>query len=591
MKGRYSQSSKDTFRMARYKKDNIKSLRHVPQWFLANCVRTADELNNLQARIAISYDTQSKGNTGASSDSYMVNSSVYQEILDHFPRHSPTTEKGTGGRGRATSPSQPGALVLKLPGDDDGGQGFLTAIVEKVAQHNGADLISLDIDDLRDLAEHFCKTDLDSCGGPDQDYLDLCFRDMSHEDDLSEEHSMSDPQSVSNEEVGDEELALQDDLDDIFYPFAQDSNTASRSGSPGGEPMTDQAAYEEDDSRGSIDTPHETKGAITVEANYGMPFSTYPEVGVCDDEQYWRAILQDDSSDILFETVLNSGKSKRVKATQQNPRTDKMLETCAELKTPAITVLSLREIDKFISVRPWAQVADALSKAVKRARDTKGTVIVIMTCHNRNLGKPVVSGCDCKDCRRGSVADKLDSMVSKLTLGPAKAALKVFPIRSPAQETLFCGCHTECMMRSNIRELKRSLRRRVKPRAVAIAQPYKEWDIARPVLMGHLGNSRLSTQSIDHLAKLIAGDPVIERALQVLEQHAERVQALSQWMNAKGHLPSDLQSLIEEIRQDKKTSEEELKLLDCVVNPSKILHPLFPLRRCTDSHKPIIRPS
>lgn len=345
--------------------------------------------------------------------------------------------------------------------------------------------------------------------------------------------------------------------------------------------MTDQAAYEEDYSRGSIDTPHETEGTTTVEANHGMPFSTYPEAGLCDDEQCWRAIPQDNSSGLLFETVLNSGKSKRVKATQQNPRTDK--------KTPAITILSLTEIDKFISVRPWAQVADALSKAVKRARDNKGTVIVIMTCHGRNLGKPTVPGCDCKYCRRGpSVADKLDSMVSNLTLGPAKAALKVFPIRSPAQETLFCGCHTECMMRSNIRELKRSLRRRVKPRAMAIAQPYKEWDIAQPVLMGHLGNSRLSTHSLDHLANLIAGDPVIERALQVLEQHAERAQALSQWMDAKAHLPSDPQSLIEKIRQDKEISEEELKLLDCVVNPSKILHPLFPLRRCTYSHKPVI---
>lgn len=70
--------------MTRHKKGNIKSPRRVPQWFLANCVRTADELNNLQARIAISYDTQSKGKTGVSSDSYMVNSSVYQEILDHF---------------------------------------------------------------------------------------------------------------------------------------------------------------------------------------------------------------------------------------------------------------------------------------------------------------------------------------------------------------------------------------------------------------------------------------------------------------------------------------------------------------------------
>lgn len=566
--------------MTRHKKGNIKSHRHVPQWFLANCVRTADELKNLQARIAISYDTRSKGKTGVSSDSYMVNSSVYKEILDHLPTHFPTTEKGTGCRGRATSPSQPGALVLKLPGDDNGGQGFLTAIVEKLAQHNGADLISLDIDDLRDLAEHFCKTDLDSCGGPDQDYLDLCFRDKSHEDDLSEEHSMSDPQSVSNEEVGDDELALRDDLGDIFYPFAQDSNTASRSGTPGGEPMTDQHAYEEDYSRGSIDTPHEPEGTTTVEANHGMPFSTYPEAGLCDDEQYWRAISQDDSSDILFETVLNSGKSKRFKATQQSPRTDKLPETRVGLKTPAITVLSLTEIDKFISVRPWARIADALSKAVKRARDTKVTVIVIMTCHDRNLWKSDVSGCCCEECRREKVAGKLDSMVSKLTLGPAKPALKVFPIRSPAQETLFCGCHTECMMRSNIRELKRSLRRTVKPRAVAIAQPYKEWNIARPVLMGHLGNSRLSTQSIDQLAKLIARDPVIERALQVLEQHAERALALSQWMDAKAHLPSDLQSLIERIRQDKETSKEELKLLDCVVNPSKILHPLFPLRRC-----------
>lgn len=455
--------------------------------------------------------------------------------------------------------------------------GFLTAIVEMVAQHNGADLISLDIDDLHDLAEHFCKADLDSYGGPDQDYLDLCFRDMSHEDDLSEEYSMSDSQSVSNEGVGGDELALQDDLGDIFYPFAQDSTTASRSGSPRGRPMKDQAQYEEDYSRGSIDTPNETKGATTVKANHSMPFSTYPEAGLCDDEQYWRAISQHNPSEILFEAVLNSGKLKRAKATEQNSRTDKMPETRAGLKTPAITILSLTEIDKFISMRPWAQVADALSKAVKRARDTKGSVIVIMTCHDRNMLKSVVSGCDCKDCRKGSVARKLDSMVSELTLGPAKAAMKVFPIRSPAQETLFCGCHTECMMRSNIRELKRSLRRRVKPRAVAMAQPYKEWDIARPVLMGHLGNSRLSTQSIDHLAKLIARNPVIERAFQVLEQRADRAQALSQWMNAKGHLSSDLQSLIEKIRQDKKTSEEELELLDCIVNPSKIFHPLFTL--------------
>lgn len=181
----------------------------LPPWFLENCVLTTEELEKhnvdlvVRERAARS-DSASNHEEGPNvaedttkSSVYEVESVVYKSLLDvmldsDVKQHAELNRRCTFSND---------AILLRFP-DMHKGKGcmhFLTAMVQQFAQDAKANLITMDTDDLVDLAQHFDiqepqHTKEHKRQGGDFDDLEL---DFEHEVDMDEGHIHSDRAKAS----------------------------------------------------------------------------------------------------------------------------------------------------------------------------------------------------------------------------------------------------------------------------------------------------------------------------------------------------------------------------------------------------------
>ncbi|CCD45717.1 putative atpase family aaa domain-containing protein 1 protein [Botrytis cinerea BcDW1] len=149
----------------------------MPSWFMENCVKTAFELSQEARRIVILppnppnppnhtekvQDTTLNGQE-SQEERYELDSFLYDELLNLvMPKDKAILPKQQAGGLGATFTSEKtpkfalDAVQLLLPGGFHAflGQEFLSEVAKKFASDVQADLIELNIDDFRDLAEHF----------------------------------------------------------------------------------------------------------------------------------------------------------------------------------------------------------------------------------------------------------------------------------------------------------------------------------------------------------------------------------------------------------------------------------------------------
>ncbi|KAJ4303231.1 hypothetical protein N0V90_002124 [Kalmusia sp. IMI 367209] len=148
----------------------------IPTWFLENCVVTADELKSRTIPLVLrnSQSASTESTTEAPNRSFEMEHVVYEAL------HVALRKNGDK-RGQLNSKApefQRNKISLLIPNQRSsrGASTFFQAIVEHFAKEIGAHLITLSIDDLEDLAEHFTAL----AGKPDErvaDYVRRCFAD------------------------------------------------------------------------------------------------------------------------------------------------------------------------------------------------------------------------------------------------------------------------------------------------------------------------------------------------------------------------------------------------------------------------------
>jgi hypothetical protein len=155
----------------------------APQWFLNHCVKTAEELRGQRRLLRICGDSIEASKTEEDAELYEVDFIVYNQLravrhlvnsalATHAPpfifeydtiylrypdrEHThagycppPPPPPRPPGMHHTTSPPSP--LTI------DGSQRFFSLIVEQFVEDSGANLITLALDDLKDLSGHFAK--------------------------------------------------------------------------------------------------------------------------------------------------------------------------------------------------------------------------------------------------------------------------------------------------------------------------------------------------------------------------------------------------------------------------------------------------
>ncbi|KAF7922882.1 hypothetical protein EAE99_007074 [Botrytis elliptica] len=141
----------------------------MPSWFMDNCVKTAFELSQELRRIVIlppnpPNPTEKVKNTTSNGQApqeerYELDYFLYDELFNLvMPKQKAEGLKSTFSSGK-TPKFALDAVQLLLPGGFHAflGQEFFSEVAKKFASDVQADLVELNIDDFRDLAEHFGK--------------------------------------------------------------------------------------------------------------------------------------------------------------------------------------------------------------------------------------------------------------------------------------------------------------------------------------------------------------------------------------------------------------------------------------------------
>lgn len=138
-----------------------KSSSTVPQWFLENCVKTAEELADCEIPLIIRenvlHDCEAtQESLSSKTDTYEVDLAVYEPLLDILidPRLAGDVDDRSRRQGD-TGCFLNDAVHLCLPDKHQvkGGIQFFTTVVERFARDAKADLIIIDVDTFEDLAE------------------------------------------------------------------------------------------------------------------------------------------------------------------------------------------------------------------------------------------------------------------------------------------------------------------------------------------------------------------------------------------------------------------------------------------------------
>ncbi|KAJ4397062.1 hypothetical protein N0V93_001286 [Gnomoniopsis smithogilvyi] len=145
---------------AEFKEAAFEPPYYLPSWFLKNCVITAEDLETSNIPLSLSNSADSSTDQGESF--YDLDAAVF-ENLRTLIQHEPSSETPTSSQ----SFFNYDATILRTPNSSDSsGEGFLQAILQKLAKEIGADMITLRTIDLTMLCSHFA---LDQAHASDSD--------------------------------------------------------------------------------------------------------------------------------------------------------------------------------------------------------------------------------------------------------------------------------------------------------------------------------------------------------------------------------------------------------------------------------------
>ncbi|KAK7211935.1 hypothetical protein V2G26_019113 [Clonostachys chloroleuca] len=139
--------------------------QNLPAWFWSHCVKDEATVKKLATQISISDRDQAASQAG-----YDIKSCIYARLTDYL----------FGAGWNITGKDQPQKLVhnelfLRLPDDNDSGDGFFVSVAAKLAAHFRTKLIAFDYQDIQDLAEHMVGPQITYSYDVSQHYMSTYF--------------------------------------------------------------------------------------------------------------------------------------------------------------------------------------------------------------------------------------------------------------------------------------------------------------------------------------------------------------------------------------------------------------------------------
>lgn len=139
----------------------------LPTWFLKNRVQIIDELISSNTKLVLTENGEATGSAESLHSApdiaeYEVASVLYESMRDLTDVLDSTDTNSDTGQGRMSTKFVYDVVHLMLPPrfPAGGGNDFFATVVHHFARNAGADLVTLDRDDLEDLDEHFRRAKL-----------------------------------------------------------------------------------------------------------------------------------------------------------------------------------------------------------------------------------------------------------------------------------------------------------------------------------------------------------------------------------------------------------------------------------------------
>lgn len=584
----------------------------MPSWFMDNCVRTAFELSQEARRVVILppnppnltekvKDATSNGQA-SQEERYELDSFLYDELFNLImPKEKIILPKqeAEGLKSTFSSDKTPkfalDAVQLLLPGGFHAflGQEFLAEVAKKFASDVQADLIELNIDDFRDLAEHFGK-------GEDSEHRDDQKRGDDHYLNLLYDRCM---------------------CVDLCCPASSVCST-SRSSSPVARSGSSDSAS--DNSESSVGTTNSQEYGVDC-VKRTRKFSdrlfflsqylgllTFATIIVltaisvltgsiilrhklmCQDtsgmcNEMCDTLSQDEEDLSSVDEQLESNESVVGYGIQKIPQTEHFLETPEEIETddlgssqyttllkkiieshlvkntlgrtgdkenvgsPALVIL-VSGVGRFCSYKKYLQVFKHLQTAIRTL--AKEDTIIMMS-----------GGDD-------------DGILESISNNTQKGILRMFTARSQAQYRLLEKDKEKARLKENIRHLQRCIRMSPEANMSPLAQPYAvDWETFIPdATLRAMRRHFFPWDNIEIIARTIAKRQLdIDSMKLVMETYEKRSEAEKQWLENhededdqqapwKSKLPRRAWSIAEQISKSQE-DEHLCQLLDTVVSP------------------------
>ncbi|TGO25303.1 hypothetical protein BPAE_0083g00360 [Botrytis paeoniae] len=587
----------------------------MPSWFMDNCVRTAFELSQEARRIVILpsnppnpiekvKDTTSNGQA-SQEERYELDSFLYDELFNLIVPKDKTIlpkQEAEGLKSTFSSDKTPkfalDAVQLLLPGGFHAflGQEFLAEVAKKFASDVQADLIELNIDDFRDLAEHFGKGEdsehRDDQRRGDDHYLNLLYdRCMcvelccpassvcstsrssspvtrSGSSDSASDNSESSVGTTNSQEYGVECVRRTRKFSDRLFFLSQYLGLLTfatilvftvisvltgsiifrrrlmcqKTSGICNEMCATLSQDEEEMS--SVDEQLESNESVVGHAMQKIhqtePFLDNPE-----------EIEIDDMESSQYTTLL-----KKVIESHLMKNTLRRTEGKENVESPPLVIL-VSGVGRFCSYKKYLQVFKHLQTAIRTL--SKEDTIIMMS---------------------GGDDDDLLESISNHT---QKGILRMFTGRSQAQYRLLEKDKEKARLKENIRHLQRCIRISPEAKMSPLAQPYAvDWETFIPdATLRAMRRHFFPWDNIEIIARTIAKRQLDSGSMKlVMETYEKRSEAEKQWLENhededdqkapwKSKLPRRAWSIAEQISKSQE-DEHLYQLLDTVVSPGDL---------------------
>ncbi|KAF7929408.1 uncharacterized protein EAE98_005326 [Botrytis deweyae] len=580
----------------------------MPSWFMDNCVKTAFELGQELRRIVILppnppnptekvKDTTSNGQA-SQEERYELDYFLYDELFNLvMPKQKAEGLKSTFSSGK-TPKFALDAVQLLLPGGFHAflGQEFFSEVAKKFASDVQADLVELNIDDFRDLAEHFGKgkdsEHRDGQKSSDDHYLNLLYdRCMcvelccpassvcstlrssspvtrSGSSDSASDNSASSVGTTNSQEYGIECVKRTRKFSDRLFFLSQylglltfaaillltvisvltgsiifrHKLMCQKTSGICNEMCSTLSQDEEELS--SVDEQLESNESVV---GHGMqkihqiePFLANPEEMEIDDmenSQYTALLKKIIESHLLKNTLGRTGDKE-------------------DVESPALVIL-VSGVGRFCSYKKYLQVFKHLQTAIRTL--SKEDTIIMMS-----------GGDD-------------DGILDSISNHTQKGILRMFTARSQAQYRLLEKDKEKARLKENIRHLQRCIRMSPEAKMSPLAQPYAvDWETFIPdATLRAMRRHFFPWDNIEIIARTIAKRQLdIDSMKLVMETYEKRSEAEKQWLENhededdqkapwKSKLPRRAWSIAEQISKSQE-DEHLYQLLDTVVSPGDL---------------------